>query len=352
MQYRQLGRTGIQVSPYCLGTMMFGGIANADHDECVGMIHKALDFGINFIDTADAYHQGESEEIVGKALKGRRDDVVLATKASLPMGDDPNRRGGSRRWLTRAVEDSLRRLQTDHIDLYQIHRLAPDTDIEETLSVLTDLMREGKVRAIGASTVPASAIVEAQWVAERRGLARFRTEQPPYSILNRSIEREVLPTCQRYGMGAMAWSPLAKGMLTGKYRKGGEQPDSLRAKYFPKAMSDEASLDAVERLIPLAENAGLSLTHMALAFVVTHPAITSALIGPRTPKQLDDLLAGAEVQLSDEILDRIDEIVPPGVDVAPLEGAAYVPPSIAQTSLRRRPLTERAAVVDSEQREN
>jgi len=352
MQYRQLGRTGIQVSPYCLGTMMFGKIANADHDECVGMIHKALDFGINFIDTADAYSQGESEEIVGKALKGRRDDVVLATKASLPMGDDPNRRGGSRRWLTRAVEDSLRRLQTDHIDLYQIHRLAPDTDIEETLSVLTDLMREGKVRAIGASTVPASAIVEAQWVAERRGLARFRTEQPPYSILNRSIEREVLPTCQRYGMGAMAWSPLAKGMLTGKYRKGEEQPDSLRAKYFPKAMSDEASLDAVEQLIPLAENAGLSLTHMALAFVVTHPAITSALIGPRTPKQLDDLLAGAEVQLSDEILDRIDEIVPPGVDVAPLEGAAYVPPAIAQTSLRRRNPQERAAIVRGEQGES
>lgn len=341
MQYRNLGSTGIQVSPYCLGTMMFGGIANADHDECVGMIHKALDFGINFIDTADAYSQGESEEIVGKALKGRRDDVVLATKASLPMGDDPNRRGGSRRWLTRAVEDSLRRLQTDHIDLYQVHRLDPQTDIEETLSVLTDLMREGKVRAIGASTVPASGIVEAQWVAERRGLARFRTEQPPYSILNRSIEREVLPACQRYGMGAMAWSPLAKGMLTGKYRKGGEQPDSLRAKYFPKAMTDEASLDAVEQLIPLAESAGLSLIHMALAFVVAHPAITSAIIGPRTPKQLDDLLAGAEVQLSDEILDRIDEIVPPGVDVAPLEGAAYVPPSIAQTSLRRRPPAQR-----------
>ncbi|AFT69549.1 Aldo/keto reductase family oxidoreductase [Alloalcanivorax dieselolei B5] len=344
MQYRNLGRTGIQVSPYCLGTMMFGGMANADHDECVRMIHKALDFGINFIDTADAYHQGESEEIVGKALKGRRDDVVLATKASLPMGDDPNRRGGSRRWLTRAVEDALRRLRTDHIDLFQIHRLAPDTDIEETLSALSDLMREGKVRAIGASTVPASDIVEAQWVAERRGLARFRTEQPPYSILNRSIEREVLPTCQRYGMGVMAWSPLAKGMLTGKYRKGREQPDSLRVQYFPKAMSDAASLEAVERLIPLAESAGLSLTHMALAFVVTHPAITSAIIGPRTPGQLDDLLDGAQVRLSDEILDRIDDIVPPGVDLAPLERAAYIPPAIARTSLRRRASPDRAVV--------
>lgn len=344
MQYRNLGRTGIKVSPYCLGTMMFGAIANTDHDEGVGMIHKALDFGINFIDTADAYSQGESEEIVGKALKGRRDEVVLATKASLPMGDAPNHSGGSRRWLTRAIEDSLRRLQTDYIDLYQIHRLDPETDIQETLSVLTDLMREGKVRAIGASTAPASDIVEAQWVAERHGLARFRTEQPPYSILNRSIEREVLPTCQRYGMGVMTWSPLAKGMLTGKYRKNGELPNSLRVTYFPKAMTDEGSLDAVERLIPLAEDAGLSLVHMALAFVVSHPAITSAIIGPRTPEQLDHLLAGANVQLSDELLDRIDQIVPPGVDVAPLERAAYISPSITQTSLRRRVLTERAVI--------
>lgn len=343
MRYRSLGRTGIQVSTYCLGAMMFGKMANQDHDECVRMIHKALDFGINFIDTADAYSRGDSEMIVGKALKGRRDDVVLATKAFLPMGDDPNQRGSSRRWLTRAVEDSLRRLQTDYIDLYQVHRPAPDTDVEETLSVLTDLMRQGKVRAIGASTFPAADIVEAQWVAERRGLARFRTEQPPYSILNRSIEREVLPACQRYGMGVMAWSPLAKGMLTGKYRKQGAQPDTLRAKFFPKAMSHEASLDAVEKLIPLAESAGISLMHMALAFVVSHPAMTSAIIGPRTMEQLDGLLAGADVVLSDEILNRIDEIVPPGVDVAPLEGAAYTPPSIAQPALRRRPVEERAA---------
>src|SRR5690606_2223380 len=323
--------------------MMFGKLANPDHDECIRMIHNALDFGINFIDTADHYSRGDSEEIVGKALKGRRDDVVVATKAALPMGDDPNRRGASRRWLTRAVEDSLRRLQTDYIDLYQIHRPAPDTDIEETLSVLTDLMREGKVRAIGASTVPASDIVEAQWVAERRGLARFRTEQPPYSILNRSIEREVLPACRRYGMGVMAWSPLAKGMLTGKHRKGRQQPDSLRARFFPKAMSHEASLDVVEQLIPLAEGAGMPLIHMALAFVVAHPAVTAAIIGPRTMEQLDEILAGAEVVLNDELLDRIDEIVPPGVDIAPLEGAAYTPPAIARTNLRRRPITERAA---------
>jgi aryl-alcohol dehydrogenase (NADP+) len=343
MKYRNLGKTGIKVSPYCLGAMMFGKLANADHDECIRMVHRALDAGINFIDTADAYSQGESEQIVGKALKGRRDEVVLATKAFHPMGKDVNSRGGSRRWLTRAVEDSLRRLQTDYIDLYQIHRPAPDTDVEETLSVLTDLMRAGKVRAIGASTYPASDIVEAQWVAQQRGLARFRTEQPPYSILNRSIEREVLPTCQRYGMGVLAWSPLAKGMLTGKYRQGEQTPDSLRAKFFPKAMSDEGSLGKVEQLIPLADSAGMSLMHMALAFVVAHPALTSAIIGPRTPEQLEGLLAGAEVVLDDALLDRIDAIVPPGTDVAPLEGAAYVPPALEQVALRRRPMGERAA---------
>jgi aryl-alcohol dehydrogenase-like predicted oxidoreductase len=343
MRYRPLGRTGLMVSPYCLGTMMFGKIGNPDHEDCIRMLHKAVDFGINFIDTADAYSRGESEEIVGKALKGRRDNIVLATKFRLPMGDDPNQGGSSRRWIFRAVDDSLRRLGTDYIDIYQLHRPTPDTDIEEILSALTDLIRAGKVRTIGASTFPASDIVEAHWVAERRALARFRTEQPPYSILNRAIEREVLPTCRSYGMGVMAWSPLAKGMLTGRYRKGQGTPDTPRAKYFPKAMTNEESLDAVEQLVPLAESAGITLTHMALAFVIAHPAMTSAIIGPRTMAQLDDLLAGAAVSLDDAILDRIDEIVPPGVDVAPLEGAAYAPPAIAQLALRRRPAGERAA---------
>jgi aryl-alcohol dehydrogenase-like predicted oxidoreductase len=342
MQYRPLGRTGIKVTPYCLGAMMFGGIANSDHGECIRIIHKALDFGINFIDTADRYSAGESEQIVGKALKGRRDTIVLATKVHGPMGDDPNMQGNSRRWITRAVEDSLRRLQTDHIDLYQIHRPAPDTDIEETLSALTDLIRAGKVRAIGSSTFPASEIVEAQWIAERRGLARFRTEQPPYSILDRGIERDVLPVCERYGMGAMVWSPLSKGMLTGRYRKGQALPDSLRVKYFPRQMSDARSLDVVEQLIPLADEAGLSLTHMAMAFVMAHPGVTSAILGPRTIQHLDDLLAGAEVRLGDDIMDRIDQIAPPGLDIAP-NGAAYIPPAMAQPSLRRRPMPERAA---------
>ncbi len=342
MQYRALGKTGIKVSPYCLGAMMFGGLGNPDHDECIRIIHKAVDFGINFIDTADRYSRGESEEIVGKALQGRRDNIVLATKVHGPMGEDPNQQGNSRRWIMQAVDASLRRLQTDHIDLYQIHRPSPETDIEETLSVLTDLMRAGKVRAIGSSTFPPSEIVAAQWVAERRGLARFRTEQPPYSILNRSTEREVLPVCQTYGMGALVWSPLAKGMLTGRYRKGQPLPDSLRVKAFPEQMADDRNLDAVERLIPIAEAAGLSLTHMGMAFVMAHPGVTSAILGPRTMQQLDDLLAGADVVLSDDILDRIDEVVAPGTDAGPM-GAAYAPPAVTQASLRRRPVAERAA---------
>jgi aryl-alcohol dehydrogenase (NADP+) len=342
MQYRTLGRTGMKVSPYCLGAMMFGAIANPDHDEGIRIIHKALDSGINFIDTADFYSRGESEEIVGKALKNRRDRVVLTTKAHLPMGEDPNQQGNSRRWLTQALENSLRRLQTDHVDLYLIHRPAPDTDIEETLSALTDLMRAGKVRAIGTSTFPASDIVEGQWVAERRGLARFRAEQPPYSILNRGIEREVLPVCERYGMGAMVWSPLAMGMLTGRYRKGQDMPNSLRVRYFPKQMSDERRLDAVEQLIGVANEAGLSLTHLAMAFAIAHRGVTAAILGPRTLAQFDDLLAGAEVSLSDEILDRIDAIVPPGTDLGTLE-ANYDPPALLKAELRRRPAAERPA---------
>jgi aryl-alcohol dehydrogenase (NADP+) len=343
MQYRTLGKTGIKVSPYCLGAMMFGAMGNPDHDEGVHIIHKALDFGINFVDTADFYSHGESEEIVAKALKGRRENVVLATKAHLPMGQDPNSQGNSRRWLTRAVEDSLRRLQTDHIDLFQIHRPSPDTDVEETLSVLTDLMRAGKIRAIGSSTFPASEIVEAQWVAERRGLARFRSEQPPYSILHRSIEREVLPICEKYGMGALVWSPLAMGMLAGRYRKGQPLPDSARVKFFPKQMSDERKLDVVEQLIAIADAAGLSLMHMAMAFVIAHPGVTSAILGPRTMDHLDGLLEGAEIRLSDDILDQIDQIVAPGTDIGTLE-ANYNPPAVTEARLRRRPASERAAV--------
>src|SRR5690349_21594457 len=317
---------------------MFATSMGNDPADSARIIHKAIDAGINVVDTADAYE--DSEEVVGKALEGRRDDVVLATKFGRPIGQDPNHRGGSRRWIVAAVEGSLRRLRTDHIDLYQLHRPDPDTDIEETLAALTDLIRSGKVRAIGASQTPASDIVEAQWAAERRGLQRFRTEQPPYSILSRGIEREVLPIAQRYGMGVLVWGPLAQGMLTGRIRKG-QQTDLRRAALF-KAFSDERRLDAVEQLIPLAEKAGLPMTHLAVAFAIAHPSVTSAIIGPHTMEQLDDLLAGAGVTLTDDILDRIDEIVPPGTDVGPLD-QAYLPPELLNPSLRRRPASDRTA---------
>lgn len=341
MQYRTLGRTGIKVSPYALGAMMFGALGNPDHDDCTKIINTALDAGINFIDTADVYARGESEEILGKALKGRRDNVVLATKAHGPMGEDPNQQGNSRRWITKAVENSLRRLDTDYIDLYQMHRPDPSTDVEETLSVLTDLMRAGKIRAIGSSTTPASEIVEAQWVAERRNLQRFRTEQPTYSILNRGIEREVLPVAERYGMGVMVWSPMAGGLLTGRYRKG-QTTDSKRASFGFKHLSDERRLDVVEQLIPLAEEAGIKMTHLAVAFTIAHPGVTSALIGPRTMNHLQDLLDGMDTTLSDGLLDKIDEIVPPGTDIGTLD-MAYDTPAITETALRRRPTATRNA---------
>jgi aryl-alcohol dehydrogenase-like predicted oxidoreductase len=304
---------------------------------------RSLDAGVNVIDTADVYGRGgESEEIVGKALQGRRADVVLATKVNGVMGEGPNRGGSSRRWIVAEVEESLRRLRTDHIDLYQIHHPDPSTDIEETLSALTDLVRSGKVRAIGSSNLPASEIVEAQWVAERRGLQRPRTEQPTYSILNRGIEREILPTCLRYGIGTLVWSPLAMGLLTGRYRKDMPTPRNPRMNWVPRHLTDERKLDAVEQLLPLAKEAGLSLTHLAMAFAITHPGVTSAIIGPRTMEHLDDLLAGAALTLDDALLDRIDQIVPPGTDLGRID-VSHTPPAIARPVLRRRSADERAA---------
>jgi aryl-alcohol dehydrogenase-like predicted oxidoreductase len=339
MKYRPLGRTGIHVSPFALGAMMFSSFGNSDQDDVTRMMGRALDAGVNFVDTADAY--GGSEEMVGHALKGRRDEVVLASKFARPIGDEVNHRGGSRRWIMTAVENSLRRLQTDHIDLYQIHRPDPDTDIDGTLSALSDLVHSAKVRVIGSSSMPASDIVEAQWVAERRGLERFRTEQPNYSILNRGIETEVLPVAQRYGMGTLVWAPLARGMLTGRIRKD-QQTDSRRAAMMT-SLKDEHRLDAVEQLIPLAQETGLPMTHLAIAFAIAHPGVTSAIIGPRTMEQLDDLLAGAEVTLTDEILDQIDTIVPPGTNIGIPDEATYQPPALQQSNLRRRPGQERAA---------
>ena len=341
MKYRTLGRTGVKVSPLCLGAMMFGQWGNPDHDDSIAIIHKALEVGINFIDTADVYSAGESEEITGKALKGRRDDVVLATKVHAPMGEDPNMRGNSRRWIVRECENSLRRLQTDYIDLYQIHRPEPDTDIDETLGALTDLVRAGKVRYLGSSTFPPSEIVEAQWTAERRGRERFVCEQPPYSILVRGIEADVLPTCQRYGMGVIPWSPLAGGWLSGKWRLGATDLTSRRAERIPQRYDlsmpeNQRKLEAADALANLAEKAGLSLPVMAVAFVINHPAVTSAIIGPRTMEQLTSQLDAAEIRLDDEILDQIDEIVPPGTNFTWAD-AGYAPPSIASAWRRRRP---------------
>jgi aryl-alcohol dehydrogenase-like predicted oxidoreductase len=339
MQMRTLGRTGVKVSPLCLGAMMFGAWGNPDHDESIAIIHRALDAGINFIDTADVYARGESEEIVGKALAGRRDNVFLATKVHGTMGDDPNQFGNSRRWIVAEVENSLRRLGTDWIDLYQIHRPELDTDIDETLGALTDLVRAGKVRYIGSSTFPPSQIVEAQWVAERRGRERFVCEQPPYSILVRGIENDVLPTCQRHGMGVIPWSPLAGGWLTGRYRKGQEPPTSSRANRLPQRYdmslpANQVKLDAAEALAQLADEAGLSLIDMALAFVLEHPAITAAIIGPRTMEQLESQLGAADVELTADVLDRIDEIVAPGTNVNPTD-AGWQNPALAPDARRR-----------------
>jgi aryl-alcohol dehydrogenase-like predicted oxidoreductase len=320
--------------------MMFGAWGNTDHGESIRIIHRALDAGINFIDTADVYSRGESEEIVGRALQGgRRDHVVLATKVHGSMGDDPNEYGNSRRWLTREVENSLRRLGTDWIDLYQIHRPEQDTDIDETLGALTDLVRAGKVRYIGSSTFPASQIVEAQWVAEKRGRERFVCEQPPYSMLVRGIEADVLPTCQRYGMGVIPWSPLAGGWLSGRYRLGAELPSSHRAERVPARYDmslpgNQRKLEAADRLATVAEEAGVSLVQMAIAFVIRHPAVSAAIIGPRTMEHLGSQLPAMDVVLGDDVLDEIDAIVPPGVNLNPAD-SGYQNPALRPSARRR-----------------
>jgi aryl-alcohol dehydrogenase-like predicted oxidoreductase len=339
MQQRTLGRTGVSVSKLCLGTMMFGAWGNPDHDESVRIIHAALDAGVTMIDTADVYSRGESEEIIRKALKGRREDVVLATKFHQPMGDDPNHQGGSRRWIIRAVEDSLRRLGTDWIDLYQVHRPDADADIEETLSALTDLIRQGKVRYVGSSTFPAAEIVEAQWVARDRHLQRFVTEQPPYSILMRAIEADVLPTCTRHGMGVLSYSPLGSGWLSGQWRKDAARPSSTRTTLLPARFdlsqpANQRKLDAIEQLAQLAEESGLTLIQLAIAFVANHPAISAAIIGPRTMEQLESQLAADDVVLDEAVLNRIDAIVPPGYTINPFD-SSYTNPALMPRARRR-----------------
>jgi aryl-alcohol dehydrogenase-like predicted oxidoreductase len=348
LNYRPLGGTGIQVSSYCLGTMALGADGNPDHGECAGIIAAALEAGINFIDTADVYGgpDGESERITGAALRGRRDEVVLATKFHFPPGTAPHHGGNSRLWISRAVEASLRRLGTDWIDLYQVHRPDPATDIEETLAALTDLVRQGKIRAFGCSTFPPEDIEQAHAASAARGLARLRTEQPPYSVLCRGIERSVLPLCQRHRMGVLTWSPLAWGFLTGRIRRGAPVDLSAGraahnpARFDPALPENQRKLDAVEGLLALAADLGCTLPQLAVAFPLAHPAVTSVILGPRTMGHLEDLLAGSALELGDEALDRIDEIVPPGTDLA---GLSWTPPALRDAALRRRPAGQRAA---------
>ena len=340
MEHRTLGRTGVHVTPLCLGAMMFGSWGETDHEASIRIIHRALDAGINFIDTADVYSRGESEEIVGKALAGgRRENVVLATKFHGAMGDDPNESGNSRRWIFREVEASLRRLTTDWIDLYQVHRWDPFTDHEETLGALSDLVAQGKVRYIGSSTYPAAQIVRAQWVARERGGERYVCEQPPYSLLVRGVEADVLPTCSEHGMAVIAWSPLAGGWLSGRWRKGAGKLSSRRAERIPQRYdlslpANQVKLEAAEALAQLAEEAGISLIQLALAFVINHPAVTAAIIGPRTMEHLESQLAAQDVRLDPAILDRIDEIVPPGSMINSAD-AGWSNPALEPSARRR-----------------
>lgn len=346
MEYRTLGGTGVRVSSHCLGAMMFGPWGNEDEDECVRMIHTALDAGINFVDTADVYSEGRSEEIVGRALAGRRDEVVLATKVFGQMGRSPNRRGSSRRWIMQEIEHSLRRLGTDHVDLYQLHRPDRHTDLEETMEALDDLVRQGKVRYVGTSGYPALELVRAHAISDRRGLVRFRCEQPPYSILARHVEWDVLEVARRHGMGVIVWSPLAGGWLTGKYRRDSEPPPDSRMIRFrgrpgrPQQRFDlgrpevQKKVDAVEALATVADKAGLPLAHLSVAFALAHPSVTSAIVGPRTMEQLEDLLAGADVRLDDDTLDAIDEVVPPGTTIDPAD-RGWDPPWMDRASRRR-----------------
>jgi aryl-alcohol dehydrogenase-like predicted oxidoreductase len=339
MQYRTLGRTGVQVSSLALGAMNFGAIGNTTQEEATAIVDGALEAGINLIDTADMYSNGQSEEMVGRAIAGRRDDIVLATKANMPMGDDPNHRGSSRRWLVTELDNSLRRLGVDRVDLYQIHRWDPTTSDEETLSALTDLQRAGKIMYFGSSTFPAYRIVQAQWAARDHHLSRYVTEQPSYSVLQRGIETHVLPVTEEYGLGVLVWSPLASGWLSGAVREGRQvatnRSASMPQRFDMSIASNRARLDAVEQLAKVADEAGLTMIQLALAFVTAHPAVTSAIIGPRTLDHLDSQLAAADTVLSADVLDAIDAIVAPGTDLA--AGEKFdTPPALLDPSLRRR----------------
>jgi aryl-alcohol dehydrogenase-like predicted oxidoreductase len=320
MEYRPLGRSGITVSHLTLGAMMFGAMGNQDRDECARIVHRALDAGITTINTADGYSAGQSEEILGEALAGgRRDEVVLTVKFGVKLDGNPNHGGGSRRWINQAIDGSLRRLKTDHIDVYELGAPDPDTDIDETLGALTDLVAAGKIRSFGTSKMPPSQIVEARDIATRRGHGVFRVEEAPYSILNRVVEYDLLPTSQRLGIGILAFSVLGGGWLSGRYRSGQtvatSGPRSHRPQMDAAAPENAAKFAAADALGDLADKNDLTLIQLATAWTANHPAVSSVVIGPRTMEQLEGYLAADGVQLSTEVLDRIDEIVSPGVTI-------------------------------------
>ena len=350
MRYRYLGRTGVQVSEYMLGTMSYGSDGNTDEKECIEILHSALDRGINFIDTADTYSHGESEEIVGKAIAGRRDKVVLATKFRLVAGKGRNEQGGSRYWIMKQVENSLRRLNTDHIDLYQFHRPDLATDLEETLGALSDLVTQGKVRYIGSSTMPSWYLAETQSVSRSNKIARFINETSPYSIFHRAVERETLPAVEHYRMGFTAWSPMNGGWLTGKYKADGSVPSGSRAervqgqwgRHYPILQTrfdmtregNRRKLELLPELERVAAEAGLSLMHMAQAFPLAHAAVTSVILGPRTVEQYKAMEAGFETVLQADTLDQIDVLIPPGVLIEEAD-RGYVSPWLVPEVRRR-----------------
>ena len=344
MEYRILGRTGVEVSSFCLGTGAFGRWGNKDEDACIRIVNEAIANGINFIDTADVYSNGDAEKILGKALKGQRTEVILGTKGGLPMGNGQNQKGSSKIWIRRAVEASLQRLETDYIDLYQLHIPDPNTDIEESLDVLTELVKEGKIRYIGTSSFQAWQIVEAQWTSERRHLARFVSEQAPYSIINRSIELDVLAAANKYGLGILVWSPLSGGLLTGKYSMGQQAAEDSRAvrlkgsqlaiRIDPEREENRVKFEVINRLQEVADQAGITLAHMAMAFTQEHPFVTASIIGPRTIEQLHEILKGSNIRLNANILDHIDRIVAPGKTLDDLE-RGWTPDWLAANRRRR-----------------
>ncbi|MFC0708643.1 aldo/keto reductase [Azorhizophilus paspali] len=341
MKYRTLGGTGLQVSELCVGTLMLGAWGKNTFEASEQIIRRALSAGINYFDTADSYSRGESEEFLGRALKNanKRDKVVIATKVNSPMAADPNSRGSSRRWIIRAVEDSLRRLGTDWIDIYQLHRPDPNTELCETIGTLQDLVQAGKIRYFGTSTFPVSSLIESQWFAEKTLRSRPVIEQPPYSILAREVEREVLPVCERYKIGVSVWSPLAGGWLSGKFNNGTDVSTD-RSKYWgdrydmSKAVN-HVKLKAVQDLSLVCRDFGVDLNVAAVAFTLKHPAVTSSIIGPRKMEHLESILHAPELVIPVELLDAIDRIVPPGITLSD-DDRGFTPQSVVDEKLRRR----------------